>query len=400
MTAQLIVAHPDTQHSVWAARGLRRAGMLRFLLTSVSLRRPRWLDPVLRGVAPGMRERLAQHRGHADFSAEELRVFPLHFLASRLGVQSWTVGKAWFGSHAGRLGVRERCGVLAFNTNALETFRMLKRAGLPCILDQSIARHRWANQAVQEERDAFPEWGESWSASEPCMDQEDEELALADLVLCGSRFCASTVAGAGVPEGRIGVAEYGTDTNVFSPSPDPRPDAPIRLLFVGTLTLRKGIHYLLEAVKRLERLGVHLTVVGSRSVRLEAFEPYSGMLDRLSFHLHDRMPDLYRAHDIYVFPSLVEGSSLSIYEALASGLPVITTPNAGSIVRDRVEGLIIPPRDVDALAGAIETLVRDPGLRVEMGQAARRRALECGDWRHYGERLVRCIVDRFPEMRS
>ena len=395
---QVIVAHPDTQHSVRAARGLKRAGLLRFLFTSVSLRRPGWVDPVLRRMAPAARERLAQHRGHADFLPEELRVFPIHLLASRLGERAWASSQTWFGRRAGRLGVREGCGVMAFNTNAVETFRLLKRAGLPCILDQTIAHRRWSDRVGQGECDAFPEWGDSWAAPAWRVKQEDEELALADLVLCGSAFCAGTVVESGVPESKVAVVEYGADTSAFSPRADPRATQGVRLLFVGTLSLRKGIHYLLEAAQRLQGLGVRVTTIGGANVRPEPLARYADVLDRPGFRLHGEMPQLYREHDIYVFPSLVEGSSLSIYEAMASGLPVVTTPNAGSIVRDGVDGLIVPPRDVDALTAAVERLVRDEELRITMGRNALERARTFGDWSHYGDRLamtVRALLNRW-----
>jgi glycosyltransferase involved in cell wall biosynthesis len=195
------------------------------------------------------------------------------------------------------------------------------------------------------------------------------------------------------------VVEYGADTNRFSPT-EPRADrnSGVRLLFVGSLVLRKGLPYLLEAVKRVQGLGVKITLVGLLRVRPEAVAPYAGFSEVRGSLLHAEMPELYRSHDIYVFPSLVEGSSLSIYEALASGLPVITTPNSGSIVRDGLEGIIVPPRDVERLADAIERLVQDPELRLRMGQAARRRALDHGDWTHYGARLARAVLERFPGM--
>ena len=88
-----------------------------------------------------------------------------------------------------------------------------------------------------------------------------------------------------------------------------------------------------------------------------------------------------------------EGSAFATYEALASGLPIVTTKNAGSVARDGEEGFIVPIRDVDALVDRIERLYRDKALRMTMAQAARRRATEF-TWAHYRERL-NLYVDRF-----
>jgi glycosyltransferase involved in cell wall biosynthesis len=96
---------------------------------------------------------------------------------------------------------------------------------------------------------------------------------------------------------------------------------------------------------------------------------------------------LYQQADVFAFPTIEEGSALVIYEALACGLPVITTPNAGSVVRDEIEGFLLPMRDVDGMAGRLERLRADAQLRHDMGNAARRRA-EGFTWRAYGDNLA------------
>ena len=94
--------------------------------------------------------------------------------------------------------------------------------------------------------------------------------------------------------------------------------------------------------------------------------------------------------DVFVFPSLFEGSAVVTYEALACGLPSVVTPNAGSVVRDGVEGFVVPPRDVEALAGRMERLGLDPDLRAEMAARARVRALEF-DWPRYHSALIEAL---------
>jgi glycosyltransferase involved in cell wall biosynthesis len=96
------------------------------------------------------------------------------------------------------------------------------------------------------------------------------------------------------------------------------------------------------------------------------------------------------AADVFVFPSLFEGSAVVSYEALACGLPSVVTPSAGSVVRDGVEGFVVAPRDVEALAARMERLGRDPALRARMARAARARALEY-DWPRYHAALAGLI---------
>lgn len=388
----VIVAHPDTQHSVHAAAGLKRAGLLRFLFTAASLKRPAWAGPVVRSLSPRAYARLRQHRAHDELTSGEIRTFPIHLLAMRCGDAWWARSRRVFGRMAGALGVREGCGVLAFNTNATETFRILNREGLPAVLDQTIAHRRWSNREAAEEAERFPEWGERWSCSSEREEWEDEELARANLVLVGSEFCARTLVECGVAREKIAVVHYGADLERFRPAPPRSREQPVvRLLFVGQVSLRKGIPYLLQALKRLRGVAVRLTIAGAMRVRPEVLRPLEGMLSIPRVWLHEDMPGLYREHDLFVFPSLVEGSSLSTYEALATGLPVITTPNAGSIVRDGIEGFVVPPRNVDGLADAIESLATNSELLESMSRAARVRAEEYGGWMHYGERLARAV---------
>jgi glycosyltransferase involved in cell wall biosynthesis len=96
--------------------------------------------------------------------------------------------------------------------------------------------------------------------------------------------------------------------------------------------------------------------------------------------------ELYRTADILAYPSLHEGSALAILEAMASGLPIVTTPNSGSLVRDGIDGFITPLRDIDALAARIEQLYRNPEERRHMGRAACAHAQDFS-WDHYRLRL-------------
>jgi glycosyltransferase involved in cell wall biosynthesis len=91
---------------------------------------------------------------------------------------------------------------------------------------------------------------------------------------------------------------------------------------------------------------------------------------------------------VYVFPSRLEGSAKTIYEAAACGLPMITTREAGDVVRDGVEGIIIQPGDVDAIAAAIEHLYCHPEIVASMGAAARQRVVGNFTWDHYRTRLL------------
>ncbi len=160
--------------------------------------------------------------------------------------------------------------------------------------------------------------------------------------------------------------------------------APTRLLFFGGWEWRKGTRYLVEAFSKVARAhpDVTLSLVGTgdgEEIVKNAFSPdHHNRIRIIPRVASENVPDIYAEHDIFVFPSLFESMSLVVPEAMASGMPVVTTKACGmkDIIEDGVTGLLVPPRDADALAKQITTLLNDPVLCEQLGQAAQERAKE------------------------
>lgn len=183
-----------------------------------------------------------------------------------------------------------------------------------------------------------------------------------------------------VPHGRLRLIENGIDLDVFRPS-DRGARIP-RIVFVGSLTPRKGVIDLIRACVLLRGRGVEheLWIVGGSpdegaAAEAEVREAATGV--RLLGHLPPTaLPELYAETDIFCLPSWWEAMPLSVLEAMASGLPVVAT-NVGDIPRVVVDGecgYIVPPRDVERLATALERLAVDPALRQRFGATGRRMA--------------------------
>jgi glycosyltransferase involved in cell wall biosynthesis len=100
--------------------------------------------------------------------------------------------------------------------------------------------------------------------------------------------------------------------------------------------------------------------------------------------------DQFAWADVFLLPSICEGSATVTYEALACGLPVVCTPNTGSVVRDGVDWFIVPVRDVGAIVGNLETLACRPGLRLTMSRRAKARAADF-TLQKYGQRLIESL---------
>jgi glycosyltransferase involved in cell wall biosynthesis len=216
------------------------------------------------------------------------------------------------------------------------------------------------------------------------------DLALADRVLVPSWHIAETLVRQGTPEGKVRVVPYAADCRRFRPLAGKRHGPECTFLFAGGISGRKGIKYLLEAWRRIRRPSWRLELLGPLPADLGPLEPYLDFIEPLGRVSHAEMPARLAAADVFVFPSLFEGSAVVTYEALACGLPSIVTPNAGSVVRDGIEGFLVPCSEVDSLAQRMEQLGNDPGLRATMGLAARARAMAF-DWPRYHDALIAAV---------
>ncbi len=401
----VLVSHPGTQHSLETALGLEQAGLLRRYCTSLYLDPQGRLTSVLRAVANGRSwyiERRLHKRCRPGLPAERVATFPLEEVlylgATRLGItRSFTEPLLrWrnerFDAHVARRLVRERPAVvLGYDTSSLRVFEHARRLGIRCVLEQTIGHLRTAAALYREEAELHPEFADSLppAPSAWLLERCTREALEADCVLAPSEYVRSTLAAVGVPEERIVLLPYGADTEQFLPAPARR-NGPFRVLFVGQLSQRKGIKYLLEAYRRLRLPDAELLLVGNLSGSGRGLRAYRECFRHIPPLPQPELPQWYAQADVFVYPSLHEGSALAIYEALAVGLPVITTPNSGSVVRDGMEGFLVPVRDTAALAEKILALYEDRELRDEMACRARARAEEF-TWTAYRRNLAELL---------
>ena len=212
-----------------------------------------------------------------------------------------------------------------------------------------------------------------------------EEYELADLLVVLSDTAAETFRVQSFPEEKLFYLPRGVDVERFKPGQRP---AQFRAIFSGALIKRKGIQHVLKAWHRLNLRDAELWLVGA--VHEEA-KPYLKKFWRDNIRVVGfvRDPESYLSQStVHVFPSQWEGSAKVTYEAAACGLPQITTREAGDVVRDQIEGIIVEPRNVDAIAEALKHFYLHPELIEEMGRAARQRVVENFTWDHFRARLL------------
>ena len=271
-------------------------------------------------------------------------------------------------------GFGQATGIYTFNSAGLELLQAAKAQSLRTLMEQTIAPKRIEDQLLREEQQAFPDWESPLSDdvfSEQFSEREQTEWRIADVILCGSEFVREGIAACGGPVERCAVVPYGVDIR-FSPIERPPHDGPLRVLTVGAVGLRKGSPYVLEAARRLKGKA-EFRMVGSIQVLPQAEAGLRTRLELIGPVPRMEILSHYAWADVFLLPSLCEGSATVVYEALATGLPVICTPNTGSVVRDGVDGFIVPIRDPDSIARMIEAYYHDQDLL----QRHRQAVLQC-----------------------
>jgi starch synthase len=267
----------------------------------------------------------------------------------------------------------------------LQTFRQAKQRGVLAIYELPSSYWYWEQELLLEEAQRHPEFSgllPKLKDSQRHMQWKDEELRLADFVFVPSRHVQRTLANV-VPNEKIRVVSYGAPPVRQKKQVSLDPNQPLKVLFVGALTQRKGIGYLLDAIDMLGSQ-VELTIVGKR------FSPNPRVDDACNrwrwFETlpHSEILDLMQRADVLVLPSLAEGCALVVPEALACGLPVIVTPNTGSLeyVLDGREGFVVPICSADAVADRLNYLNHDRDRLAEMSARAHATAAK-KSWENY-----------------
>lgn len=381
LMAKVTVAMLGARRHYAVPRLLHEAGLLARFYTDSYIGNKPWLEAVLKSIPASLRPRSVQRwLGRKDAILPPDKVISFETLgfwyawaqrrAQTMGQMEaiYRDGAVRFSKRVLSAGFGDAELLWGFNGASLELFTAGKARGLRCILEQTILPRRLELDLLREEVERWPDWesglevlpdGSIISAWE---EREKQEWALADRVVAGSEFVRSGLVKCGVPAKKIRVVPYGVDTRHFSSlstcSSDRR-NGVLRVLFVGQVGLRKGIPDLLQALGRFGS--------GELDVRIAGFITQdAGKLERAGKGVRflgpvprSDMRHLYQWADVFVLPSIVEGSATVTYEALAMGLPVITTLNAGSLVQDGVDGFIVPIREPDALAEALRRYQAD-----------------------------------------
>ena len=275
-----------------------------------------------------------------------------------------------------------------FQESCIRSLGRARSLGLTAMLESTLPPSTWPIVASEYKRLGVPWQGETKPSPELLA-----ELPAAEFHIAQSAFAERSLIDYGVDPGRIFRMPLGVDAKRFAPkagltNAEPRRDRPFRVLFAGQLSVRKGVHHLLAAWQAAGLKDAELVFAGApRDPYIRELIGRAGPAVRpLGFVPNVRLHETYQSADLFVFPSLAEGGVYVIYEALAAGLPCIVSANAGSAVRDGVEGFVFPAGDIDAMAARLKQLAGDEALRRTMAIAARARG-EHFAWPNFYRRI-------------
>jgi len=347
-----------------------------------------------------------------DLDSKKIRTFAAPYLFSQGLRRAGLAGQARVDALFGRLYDRatlyhaDDADIFHFvNGMGLQTARRAKERGCIVICDVRAEHVDVQEQVLRDEYERLNLPYRSMRAL--YRDRLVAEYDLADYLFVPSSYVAETFIRSGIAPEKIFVVPYGVDTARFSIRPKHeelnRKKHPFRVLFVGQLTPRKGIHYLIQAFTKLRLPNSELVIVGHGEIEYQKLlQEMLSSEDQIRFggHLPQvELSEYYQNSDVFILPTLSEGSALVIYEAMSAGLPVITTPNAGSVIRDGQDGFIVPIRNVETLQDKIMYLFENPDACQKMGIASQERVREFS-WERYGDRLLNVFDQILSEIKK
>ena len=275
---------------------------------------------------------------------------------------------------------------VALSGGGLATGNVVQSRGGKYVCDRGSSHIRYQNDVLSDE---YRRWGVD---VKPCDDRsiarDEAEYAMADAITVPSEFARRSFLEMGVPADKVTRIPYGVRLDRFNPTASPSKEV-FEVLFAGTVGLRKGFPYLIQAFQMLKHPRKRLRLAGPVET---AAKPVLDRMDLRDVEVLGAMPqhklaECMSSSHVMVLPSIEEGLALVQAQAMACACPLISSTNTGGedLFQDGVEGFLVPIRSAGAICDRLEQLACDPQLQVRMSIAARLRVQKLGGWSDYGE---------------
>ncbi len=390
-SSRVVVVQSGARDAYQVARALAETGQLETLVTDLYWPADRPWARALGNLLPSRLRALLLQRTEPRLPSQRVHTLWVRGLLTLLVDKLPRAPFRWrrslmratdarLGAVAGKLARTTGAGLLSYSYYGYDAFRAYGRPGVLFQLHPHPASMR---RILRAELDAHPDCAESlrkeWELSLPEADYQHlvAETRMAKSFLVASTFTRKTLEEHGARSEAIRVIPYGVDCQRFSPDQTRTSGGRrLELLFVGRINQRKGIKYLLEALRLLRSEHVHLTVCGRVVDSLDLFRPFGDQVTLRPDVSPAELCAAYRAADLFVFPSVAEGFGQVLLESLASGLPILSTTHtaAPDLITEGVEGFVVEPRRPDLLARHIDWAATHPEALRPMRARARQRA--------------------------
>lgn len=406
MKSSILISHPTGNANLRAAaQGLAKNGSLRQFYTSIAC----FPNTTLSNIA-----------GFSVFSEIKRRSFDLSLKEYTHTYPIWEIGRLLslkFGfkslstHEVGMFSIDNVChkldyhvsknllkalhkgvnGLYAYEDTAAKSFAAAKELNIKCFFEQPIGYWRAAKRILQQEIDLRPEWANTivlLKDSEEKLKYKDSELALADHIFAASSFTATTLLEYPGKLAAVSVIPYGFSPVKKREYTNPK-SRPLKVLFVGGLSQRKGVANVFEAVDHFGD-NINLTVVGRKTGEIcFALDEYLKKHVWIETLPHEDILALMRANDVFIFPSLFEGFGLVITEAMSQGTPVITTNRTcgPDFIDDGESGWLTEASSTEKLIEKLDKIMTNPGCISVIGKSAMDIARK-RPWAIYGQELA------------
>lgn len=291
--------------------------------------------------------------------------------------------------------------VISYDYNSTKLFEILKNyaPSVKRILDVSIANRSFMKKIFLEdlkkcnEKEFYNENLDIWN--EKNIDRAIKEVLYSNEFIVPSKVVKESIMSLGINEEVIHIIPYGVDCNKFKAISKDKSNKKLRLIYVGGISYRKGIHHLLNVISKFDPKKVDLTLIGNYDSKSRLYLDYNkkSNIHFEGFITSDILANKYNEADVFVFPTLCEGYGLVVLEALSSGLPVICSDHAGGndAIIDNYNGFVFETGNESLLFEKINYFINNRES-IEKMRANCRYVAENLTWEKYYENIGNCVL--------
>jgi len=398
---KILIAHPGTQYSYQLVKQLEKQGLLYRFYTGIAIAEGSILQKLFSFLPMAIQKKIS-NRIIEDVPTKKIRNIALPELRALRSIAKQRNSEDVFYQRNKHFqlaipdsALQEADLVIGFDTSSWLLIDRCKQLGTKFILDVSIAHPASKQKVYTSIGAAYPSWNITLkNKPQYLIDLEQQELEKADAIVVASSFSKQTLIDNGIGNNKIFVNPYGVQADAFFPAIK-KHQSIINFVFVGLVDARKGVPLLLDVWKKLHLAEATLTLIGPISQEVESIikTSYPTVVVKGKVPFAD-LKQLMPKYDVLIFPSYFEGFGLVVLEAMAAGLPVITT-NATcgpDLIDHEVDGIIMKTGNSGQLSYAIQSFIDNRYSLATMGKKTREKALKYS-WEAYGERWKNLLIE-------